>query len=315
MEKILITDYGFKNIDQESRLLQSSGYLIETAQCKTPEEVIEKGSDSVGLLVQWAPVNRKVIEQLTNCKIIVRYGIGVDNVDLQAAKEKGIQVCNVPDYCIAEVADHTISLALSLARQLPITHERMKKGIWKITPPHLMPAFKDMIFATIGYGRIAREVLNRANAFGFSRAAYDPNVDAETMEKNQVSKCNFDEVIEQADIISLHLPLTPQTHHIINDVIFSKMKKGATLVNTSRGGLIDTQALVDVLRSGKLFAGLDVYEEEPLPVNHPLFGCGNALLTSHTAWYSERSVPTLQRMAAEELMRGLKGGIVKNRVA
>jgi D-3-phosphoglycerate dehydrogenase len=315
MEKILITDYGFKNIDQESSLLQSNGYLIETAQCKTPEEVIEKGSYAVGLLVQWAPVNRKVIEQLKNCRVIVRYGIGVDNIDLQAAREKGIQVCNVPDYCIAEVADHTNSLALSLARQLTLTHERMKKGIWKITPPQPMPAFRDMIFSTIGYGRIAREVLNRANAFGFSRAAYDPNVDAATMEKNQVRKFSFDEVIEQSDIVSLHLPLTPQTHHIMNEKNLSRMKKGAILVNTSRGGLIDTAALVEVLRSGKLFAGLDVFEEEPLPANHPLFGCENALLTSHTAWYSERSVPTLQRMAAEELMRGLKGGILKNRVA
>ncbi|HEX8378633.1 MAG TPA: C-terminal binding protein [Pedobacter sp.] len=314
MEKILITDYGFKNIDQESSLLQSSGYLIETAQCTTPEEIIEKGADSVGLLVQWAPVTRKVIEQLKNCRVIVRYGIGVDNVDLQAAKERGIKVCNVPDYCIEEVADHTISLALSLARQLTITQERMKKGIWKITPPQSMPAFKDMIFSTIGYGRIAREVLNRANVFGFSKAAFDPNVDVATMKKSQVRKLSFDELIEQSDIISLHLPLNGETHHIINEKTLSRMKAGAILVNTSRGGLIDTEALAKVLQSGKLFAGLDVFEEEPLPVNHPLYQCENAVLTSHTAWYSERSVPTLQRMAAEELVRGLKGSMVKNRV-
>jgi D-3-phosphoglycerate dehydrogenase len=315
MEKILITDYGFNNIDQESSLLQSSGYLIETAQCKTPEEIIEKGSNSVGLLVQWAPVTKQVIEHLKNCRVIVRYGIGVDNVDLQAAKEKGILVCNVPDYCIAEVADHTISLALSLARQLTVTHERIKKGTWKITPPQSMPAFKDMVFSTIGYGRIAREVLSRADAFGFSRAAYDPHVDADTMEKNGVRKLSFDEVIEQSDIISLHLPLTPETHHIMGEKTLLRMKAGAILINTSRGGLVDTVALAKVLQSGKLFAGLDVFEEEPLPANHPLHPCENAVLTSHTAWYSERSVPTLQRMAAEELIRGLKGDVLKNRVA
>jgi D-3-phosphoglycerate dehydrogenase len=314
MEKILITDYGFKNIDQECSLLESNGYQIETAQCTTAEEIIKKGADSVGLLVQWAPVNRTVIEQLKNCRVIVRYGIGVDNVDLQAAKERGIKVCNVPDYCIEEVADHTISLALSLARQLTLTHERMKTGTWKITPPQSMPAFKDMTFSTVGYGRIAREVLNRANVFGFSKAAFDPNVDVATMKKNQVRKYSFDELIEQSDIISLHLPLTPATHHLINEKVLSRMKEGAIIINTSRGGLIDTEALAKVLQSGKLSAGLDVFENEPLPVNHPLYQCETAVLTSHTAWYSERSVPTLQRMAAEELLRGLKGSMVRNRV-
>jgi D-3-phosphoglycerate dehydrogenase len=191
----------------------------------------------------------------------------------------------------------------------------MKKGIWKITPPLPMPAFKDMTFSTIGYGRIAREVLNRAAVFHFSRAAYDPHVDAATMEKSGVKKLSFEDVIEQADIISLHLPLTPDTHHIINEKTLSGMKAGAVLVNTSRGGLIDTKALAKVLKSGKLFAGLDVFEEEPLPADHPLYHCHNAILTSHTAWYSERSVPTLQRMAAEELVRALTGGTVKNRVA
>ena len=315
MDKILITDYGFKNIDQESSLLQSNGYLIETAQCKTPEEIIEKGADSIGLLVQWAPVNKQVIEQLKNCRIIVRYGIGVDNVDLNAAREKGIVVCNVPDYCIAEVADHTISLALSLARQLTATHDRMKKGVWKITPPRPMLAFRDMLFSTVGFGRIAREVLNRARSFGFTLAAYDPNVDAEAMEKNQVRKLSFDEVIEQSDILSLHIPLTPETRHMVNNNFLAAMKKGGILINTSRGGLIDTDALVQALRTGNLSAGLDVYEDEPVPAGHPILQCENAVLTSHTAWYSERSVPTLQRMAAEELIRGLKGEILKNRVA
>jgi D-3-phosphoglycerate dehydrogenase len=291
MDKILITDYGFKNINQESSLLQSNGYLIETAQCKTPEEIIEKGADSIGLLVQWAPVNKQVIEQLKNCRIIVRYGIGVDNVDLNAAREKGIVVCNVPDYCIAEVADHTISLALSLARQLAATHDRMKNGVWKITPPQPMLAFRDMLFSTVGFGRIAREVLNRARAFGFTLAAYDPNVDVEAMEKNQVQKLSFDEVIEQSDILSLHIPLTPETRHMVNNNFLAAMKKGGILINTSRGGLIDTDALVQALRTGNLSAGLDVYEDEPVPAGHPILQCENAVLTSHTAGIANEVCP------------------------
>lgn len=314
MEKVLITDYGFKDINQESSLLSSAGYSMETAQCGTPEEVIEKAGDSVGLLVQWAPVNEKVINNLKSCRVIVRYGIGVDNIDLRAAKKKGILVCNVPDYCIAEVADHTVSLALVLARQLTETHTRIRGGIWKMTPPHSMPAFSDMVFATIGYGRIAREVLSRANAFGFKKAAYDPYVDTAAMQKNNVKKLSLDEIIEQADIISLHLPLTEETHHIINEKVLSRMKQGAILVNTSRGKLIDTMAITAALQAGKIYAGLDVFETEPLRENHPILQCDNAILTSHTAWYSERSVPRLQRMAAEEMVRGLKGESVRNKV-
>jgi D-3-phosphoglycerate dehydrogenase len=140
-------------------------------------------------------------------------------------------------------------------------------------------------------------------------------VGAEAMEKNQVRKLSFDDVIEQSDFLSLHLPLTPETQHIVNKKLLTGLKKGGILINTSRGGLIDTDALVEVLRTGNISAGLDVYEDEPVPAGHPILQCENAVLTSHTAWYSERSVPTLQRMAAEELIRGVKGEILKNRVA
>jgi len=314
MNKVLITDYGFQNIDQESKILQSAGYSVETAQCRTAEEVIEKARDAEGLLVQWAPVTAKVIKQLNNCRAIVRYGIGVDNVDLKAAKEKGIKVFNVPDYCIAEVADHTVSLALALARQLTLTNNRIHENVWKITPPNEMPAFRDMIFASIGYGRIADNVLKRAVVFGFSPAAYDPYVDPGKLQADGVRQLSFNEIINQADIISLHLPLTTDTHHLMNKDVLEKMKKNAILVNTSRGGLIDTVALAKVLATGKLYAGIDVFEEEPLPLEHPLRRCNNAILTSHTAWYSERSVPTLQRMAAEQLAGALKGNVIKNRL-
>lgn len=315
MEKVLITDYGFKDVDQETGLITAAGYAVETAQCKTAEDVLQYGADAVALLVQWAPVTAAVIEGLKNCRLIVRYGIGVDNVDLEAAKQKGIVVCNVPDYCIAEVADHTVSLALALARQLTTTHNRTLSGEWKIIPPQPALPFYEMNFATIGFGRIAREVLKRVTAFGFKKLAYDPFVQPEAMDLFEVEYAEFDDLVEQADIISLHLPLSAQTRHLINDKVLNRMKKGAILVNTSRGGLIDTVALADKLKSGSLYAGLDVFEQEPLPADHPLRQSENVLLTSHTAWYSERSVPTLQRMAAEELVRGLTTGAVNNRVA
>lgn len=315
MEKVLITDYGFTDIQQETALIAGAGFSVQSAQCKTAEEVLQHGSDAVALLVQWAPVNAAVIDGLQHCRLIVRYGIGVDNVDLEAAKRKGIVVCNVPDYCIAEVADHTVSLALALARQLTATHNRTISGEWKIIPPLPARPLYEMKFATVGFGRIAREVQKRVGAFGFRKLAYDPYIPGEDMAAQGVSYAGFDEIVETADIISLHLPLTPPTRHLVNRDVLKRMKKGAIMVNTSRGGLIDTEALAHALAEGRLSAGLDVFEEEPLPVTHPLMTCGNVILTSHTAWYSERSVPTLQRMAAEELVRGLTTGAVHNRIA
>ena len=311
----MITDYGFKNVVVETELITQAGYTLQTAQCKTAAEVLEYGRDAVALLVQWAPVTAEVIAALSQCRIIVRYGIGVDNIDLEAAKKKGIVVCNVPDYCIAEVADHTVALAFALARQLTQTHNRTASGEWKIIPPNPALPFYEMTFATIGFGRIAREVFKRVSPFGFKKMAYDPFVNAEQMQAHGVACAGFDELIQQADIISLHMPLTADTHHLINTAVLHKMKPGAILVNTSRGALIDTVALAQKLKEGNLSAALDVYEKEPLPTDHPLMHCDNTILTSHTAWYSEKSVPTLQRMAAEELVRGLTTGNVNNRVA
>lgn len=197
MEKVLITDFGFKNVDQETSLITAAGFSVEAAQCKTAEDILHHGADAVALLVQWAPVTAMVIEGLKNCRLIVRYGIGVDNVDLEAAKKKGIVVCNVPDYCIAEVADHTVSLALALARQLTTTDSRTRNGEWKIIPPQPALPFYEMKFATIGFGRIAREVLKRIASFGFKKLACDPFVQPEAMEVFDVEYTDFDSLIER----------------------------------------------------------------------------------------------------------------------
>ncbi len=313
--KIVYTDYGFESIEIERSIIEATDRELITAQCKTEEEVIAVARDTDALLVQWAPISAEVIRNLERCKIIVRLGIGYDNVDIVAAREKGIAVCNVPDYCIDEVADHTISLALSLARQLESTNKRVSSGVWNIIPPAKMPAFRTMTFATVGFGRIARAVHNRARTFGFKLAAYDKYVSSHTMEQESVTFLNLDELFEQADILALHCQLTDETKHLVNAARLQQMKSSAILVNTARGALIDTVALADALNRGTVAAaGLDVFETEPLPENHPLRSCKNALLTSHTAWYSESSVPELQKKAAEELMRGLQGKPLQNQV-
>lgn len=303
--KIVITDCGFKNIIPETAAIAEAGIELAFAQCKTADDVISAAADADGIMVQWAPITAEVIHCLSRCKVIVRYGIGVDNVDIAAARAKGIPVCNVPDYCIDEVADHTITLALAQARQIFQIDRRTRAGVWKIIPDKPMPAFTDMTFATAGYGRIARAVLERARAFGFRAAAYDPYV---TPENTDAESMSLDELFRQADILSLHVPLSPETTHLVNAERLSQMKPTAILINTARGGLVDTVALSQALQAGTIAAvGLDVFESEPLEEGHPLRKAPNALLTSHMAWFSERSVPKLQRLAAEEVIRALQG--------
>jgi len=312
---VLITDHRFANVEQERQIVESAGGKLEVAQCKTADEVIAKAGDADALLVQWAPITAQVISKLKNCKIIVRYGVGVDNIDLVACRERGIAVCNVPDYCVDEVADHSMAMALALVRQLPFIERRLRSGTWKITPVSPMPSCNEMTFATCGYGRIARAVLYRARSFKFQVAAYDPYILPDEFERDGIRRLTLDEMFADADVLSLHSPLTEETRHLVNATRLTQMKPTAILVNTARGELVDTVALAEALRKRTIaYAGIDVYEIEPVPADHPLFGCDNALLTSHNAWYSERSLPQLQRLAAGEVVRGLRGEPLKNQV-
>jgi D-3-phosphoglycerate dehydrogenase len=291
------------------------GAEIVVASCRTEEDVIKAARGSDALLVQWAPITAPVIETLDRCKVIVRYGIGVDNVDVAAALSRGIPVCNVPDYCIDEVADHTIALVLALARQLPQVDARVRAGVWRIVPDNRMPALREMTFGTLGLGRVARAVLDRARAFGFRVVAADPYVPSAKSGAAPVDLVTIDDLVRSCDIVSLHAPLTPATRLIFDEARIAAMKPGAILVNTGRGGLVDLGALARCLSFGHLGgAGIDVYEEEPLPMEHPIRQSPNTILTSHIAWFSESSVPRLQQMAAEEVARALRGESLSNPV-
>lgn len=313
--KVVYTDHGFETIETEKRIIESAGAELIAAQCRSADEVISVAVDADGLLVQWAPITGEVISALRKCKIIVRLGIGIDNVNIQAARERGIAVCNVPDYCIDEVADHTLALAFSLARRIHQMDRKVREGQWNIIPGGPVDPFKDMTFAALGFGRIARAVLERANAFGFRLAAHDPFASADSMRESRVVAMELERLFEEADILSLHCQLNDSTRHIVNSRRLLRMKPHAIIVNTARGQLVDTIALAQALRTNKIGgAGLDVFEEEPLPVDHPILSSPNAILTSHNAWYSEKSVPELQRKAAEEIVRGLEGNPLKNQI-
>jgi D-3-phosphoglycerate dehydrogenase / 2-oxoglutarate reductase len=306
--KVVISDCNFSSFSEEQTVCDRSGHDLLIHQCKTHEELIAKTSMAEALLVQYAPITEDVLANLKNCKVIVRYGIGLDNIDLAGARKYRIPVCNVPDYGIDEVADHACALALALLRQLSFFDGSIRKGLWPAVAPTPILSCRNMLFAVAGAGRIGRATLERMRAFGFRLGAFDPFVSEKYLDAMGVEKLSIDDLFTKSDILSLHLPLTPETLHLVNDTRLRSMKKHAILVNTSRGGLIDTVALAHALDKGVIGnAGIDVFENEPLEKNHPLRNCKNVLLTPHIAYYSAASIVRLQRFAAEEVERALAG--------
>ncbi|MCD9023068.1 C-terminal binding protein [Cohnella silvisoli] len=305
---VAVTDYGFPNLDPEEGVLRPIGFEFVTGQCKSAEEVAVLCKDADAILTQWAPITSDVIHRLTRCKIIVRYGIGVDNVDLEAARACNIPVVNVPDYAIQEVSDHTLSLMLSIVRKIPQVVNQVRDGQWQIAPCRPIIGLRDRVIGTAGFGNIARAVIHRAKAFGLRAIAYDPYVPDELFEELGVEKVDWDSLLGMSDILSLHLPLTEGTRHIINQDSLKKMKPTAYIVNTSRGGIIQTDALIDALHNGVIAgAALDVLETEPIAKDSPLLRMEQCLITSHCAWYSEDSLLLLQRYAALEIRRLFSG--------
>jgi D-3-phosphoglycerate dehydrogenase len=247
------------------------------------------------------------MEAMKHCRGIVRYGIGLDNIDLEVADARGIPVRNVPDYCLDEVADHTLALILALQRQILTTDRRLRSGVWKITPPIALPPLRHSVLGLVGFGRIARLVARRARAFGMSVSAFDPLVEDEVFAHEGAERVELTELFISSDIVSLHCPLTAETKGIVNARTLAQMRPHALVVNTSRGALIETDALIAALRSGTIAgAGLDVFDPEPLPRDHPLCALETTIVTSHTAWYSSLSVSELQRKAAEAALALLK---------
>lgn len=301
---VVITDYSFPGLLQEHEVLESIGCNITAAQCKTAAEVIAVSRHADAILTQFAPITADVIAELKQCKIIVRYGIGVDNIDLDAAKGRGIPVVNVPDYAINEVADHAFSLMLSSVRKIPNIVSQVRSGLWENAPCRPIRSLHDKIIGVAGFGNIAKAVIKRAQAFGMSAIGYDPFVEEQDFLKLGVEKVDWYHLLERCDILSIHLPLTPKTRYLFNLSAFERMKNTAYLINTSRGGVIEANDLVKALESNRIAgAALDVLEEEPIEPDNPLLKLDNCLITSHCAWYSEESLLRLQLYAALEIKR------------
>lgn len=309
MQKVVITDYAFDDIDIEKNVLAPLGCRLETLKAGRDQALINLVKDADAVITQFAPINAEVIGAMEKAKVIVRYGIGVDNVDLKAAAAKNIPVCNIPDYCIDEVADHTLALMLTATRQIVPCDSVIKSGQWKLPVPlAALHALKDMTVGLVAFGRIGREVAARLKGFKCRILVFDPAVAAADVKAAGCELASLDDVLAQSDLLSLHCPSTEKTKYMLNSTTIAKMKKGAILVNASRGTLVDTPALIAALQSGQLSAAaLDVTDPEPPGADHPLLKLGNVVITPHDASATPQSVRKLRVSAAEIAAKALRG--------
>jgi D-3-phosphoglycerate dehydrogenase len=305
--KVVITDYVWESLDVEKKTL---GELAELVALKTkkPEEFLPQAADCDAMLNTYAgPITAEVMAKMPKCRIIARYGIGVDTIDLEAATRAGIIVTNNPSYCIEEVAEHTMALLLACARKIAFYDRMVRAGRWEVPPGKPIYRLSGRTLGLVGFGNIARAVAVRAAAFGMRVLYADPFV-KEGQFDAPGKKVDVDALLSESDFVSLHPPLTPETRGMMNDAAFSKMKPSSFLINCSRGPVIDTGALVRALDAKKIAGcALDTTDPEPLPDPHPLRGRENVIVAPHAAWYSEQAMAGLQAGAPGEVRRVLSG--------
>lgn len=309
MKTILVTDHVFPNLDPERDVLNGVGTLHEAGQV-SDAELMDLVRDVDAVLNCYRPLSAEILGAMRNCRIIARYGIGVDTVPLDIATGRGIQVTNVPDYCIEEVADHSLSLILALARGIVRGFDQVRAGGWDVTSLRPLRRQQGRTLGLVGFGRIARALAHRAHALGYNVVASDPNLPPHVFGETGVRPVDLDVLFTSADVISLHAPLTAETRLLVDARRLATMRPGAILVNTARGGLVDHEAVFAALKAGTLGgAGLDVLENEPPAAGSITFSeVPNLIVTPHLAFYSEEALTELQRKAAEQVRKVLIGG-------
>ncbi|MEI8096126.1 MAG: C-terminal binding protein [Spirochaetales bacterium] len=315
MRQAVITDYNFADVELERNLLAPLGCRLEALKSSSNrDELVSLVKHADFVITQFADLNAEVIGQMERCKLIVRYGIGVDNVDVKAAALKGIPVCNVPDYCTNEVADHALALILDLCRRVTENAVKVRGGTWgSAVPLQAMRSLKDQTVGIVAYGRIGREVALRLRAFKCELVAFDPFADEAKMRADGVEPVSLEQLYSRSTIITLHCPSTEETRFMINAESIARMRVGTLLVNVSRGTLVQTDDLARALASGHLAAAaVDVTDPEPIDPAHPLVGLGNALITPHVAAWSPQAVLRLRHAVAETVAIALRGEKLPN---
>ncbi len=303
--KVADCDHGSIEIEQE--VLREVCPALPWLNCKTEDAVIEQCADAEALLIMYAPLTRRVLGHLKQCKTIVRYGVGVDTIDLRAAAEFGISVSNVPDYGTQEVADHSLAMMLCLTRKLLPANRTVKEGHWDFRLMRPVRRLQVQTAGLVGLGRIGQAMARRVLAIGMRVIAYDPNIAPEWIPEG-VELVGLEQLMREADVVSVHSPLTAGTRNLLNGDLLRLMKPAAYLVNTARGNLVDEVALDALLAEGKIAgAGMDVLAVEPPAGPHPLFRHENFICSPHMAWHSDEAERQLKRSAAEEVLRVLRG--------
>src|ERR1700722_16898692 len=312
---VAVADSVFPNLDPAREVLSRIGAQLRIAAGPTPAAVLAVTTDADALLVTYAKITAEMIQQMTRCRIISRFGVGVDNVDIAAATSAGIVVTKVPDYCIDEVSDHTLALLLALARKIPFASARVHAGRWEMPAVVPIHRLRGSVLGLVGFGRIPQLVAPKAQSFGLHVVACDPYVRPDVLAHAGVEGVDFARLLKISDFVSIHSPLLPETTGLFGADVFRQMKRTAYLINTARGPIVDEAALVEALDTGQLAgAGLDVMEKEPPPSKSALFGRENVIITPHVSFYSEESLVQLQTKASEEVVSVLSGQPPRNPV-
>jgi D-3-phosphoglycerate dehydrogenase len=307
---VVLFEHGYGSTRFENDVIARAGGQFIDASDQPLEQALRLCERADGILVRRLQFTRPLLSQLRCCKVMVRYGVGFDNIDLDAATDAGIIVSHVPVYCVDEVSNHAIGLLLACVRHLVSTHQKLERGAWDVNRSDPVFRTAGRTLGLAGLGNLGRAVARKMAAWDLRLIAFDPYVDPAKAQALGVTLVDFDTLCRESDYLSLHVPLLTETRHLIDERALALMKPGAILVNTARGPVIDTNALLAALDSGHIAqAGLDVFEEEPLPADSPLRSHPKVVLTDHMAWYSEESQAELQTRAAEEIVRVCRGGL------
>jgi D-3-phosphoglycerate dehydrogenase len=309
--RVVLLESGFGSCAYEREVIAAAGGELLDVQDRPLAERLALCRDADGILVRRVFITDRMIGSFERCRVIVRYGIGTDNIDLEAATRAGIVVGNVPDYCVDEVSSHAIALLLGCLRDIPGAHRRMsEERSWDVRRDEALRRLQGMTLGLVGLGQIGSAVARKFSGWGLRILAADPFVDATDMRKVGATRVDLETLCAESHLISLHVPLLPETRHLFGSRQMALMRSGSVLVNTSRGPVVDTGALIEGLARGRpARAALDVFEEEPLPADSPLRRHARLLLTDHMAWYSEESKAELQQSAARSVATVCTGGL------
>ena len=310
--KVVLLDgasLGGHTFDREKKIFTENGIEFVEAACKTDADVIAACRDADGVMTIYCKLGETVIKELKKCKVFVRYGVGYDVIDIEAAARAGIAVCNLPDYCVQDVALHALALILNCLRKITIYDRSVRCGEWNSGKGYPVHRPERLTLGFLGFGNIARCTAAYAAPLGFTMLGYDPYLDKSRFETLGVRKVELGELFRASDILSVHAPLTAETTHIIDKKAIATMRDGVMIVNTSRGGLICFDDLTEAVKSGKvLAAGLDVVEREPMPeADRGILACDNVTVTPHASFNSIESAAEMHVKAAESACSVLRG--------